>query len=243
MLSAWCEEESNREVLVVTGGVSVGHSTSIYCQMIDQGRSDREEIEAALSQAEAAEAAAKASQEEVERLKKIISTHAEKEAKLATEAEEKRMKDAEAEAAAAKMLVPRLGGLRSMFEQKNAEIWHTFSAVAHKGGGMHRQGSFRGVRLSQRQTCKNHVPFEPGPSMHSKASSGQQSDTASYGNRAWGDFEAAEPLIVCIRQISVAASLARGTIGPSLRSIVFMQRRFSYVHEYFENKPLWVCRN
>ena len=82
MLSAWCEEESNREVLVVTGGVSVGHSTSIYCQMIDQGRSDREEIEAALSQAEAAEAAAKASQEEVERLKKIISTHAEKRGKV-----------------------------------------------------------------------------------------------------------------------------------------------------------------
>ena len=90
-----------------------------------------------------------------------------KEAKLATEAEEKKDEDAEAEAAAAKMLVPRLGGLRSMFGQKNAEgnMAHLQRRGSTKGGAVcTAKAPSGGVRLSQKASLvKNRRPFEPGP--------------------------------------------------------------------------------
>ena len=144
MLSEWCEEVAGREVLIVTGGVDVGHCTSIYCQMLDEGDDNRDEVEAALEQTEAAEAAARASQEEVERLKKIVDAHAEAKQQADAAQEQARKEEEEKKASSKGLLgsakVPGLSGfglksMGGMFGQQQAA---RKASVGHGGrmGGM-----------------------------------------------------------------------------------------------------------
>ena len=79
-------------------------------------------------------------------------------------------------------------------------------------------------------------------SMISKASSGvdSASGTAMHiASELEGGAGVDEPLIVCIRQISVGALVGvPGDDWPEPEGQFFSaQRRFSYVHDYFENNP------
>jgi hypothetical protein len=229
MVSEWAELVPGREIVIVTGGVDVGHCTNIYCQLLDDpvDGEEPEQTDGGLGQG-------------VEVLDNVPAQPA----SISEEEESTAVKSVsviskEKEEPAPAPLIPTLGG--------GGRGGFGFGGIF--GGGKKKEESHSSEkrRLSHRPSLRRNSSFQSQNLSLPGSEKRRQSTMVSTNNNTidqltqdvQDDSNAGprEPVVVCVRQVCIGPLVGvPGDDVPEVEGELYStQRRFSYVHEYFEH--------